>query len=757
MTPVPAPDDEGAPVSVQPTADGVAARVSFRRRLVVSLLAAALLPLLVFGLLALVQVDAAVGASLRSQVETALTGANGWLARDQRDLEKTTLSYATWPVLEDAVAAGDLAGLEVDVVDFQVGLGEFDAVAVAAGREVTSGGAADVVAELEAIALDAALAPATAADVGPGTIGLPSGVYQVAAVPVIAGAGTVGSVAMAMRIDGPTAVAISYATGFDVAVTSAAGGTPVVTDISLIGRLDPASSATPEPGITVGDGLAVGRSALRDSAGVAVGMLTVVKPLDALDSVATNLVALVAGTLTLASLGAVLLAWALGVRLRLRAEEVAGWLDAVGAGGAPRASLAADADLRTVSRAVDDLATALRRRERRLEESLDEIARLSPRLGAHAVAEAGTRAAARLFDAAEVVLETPAGTPIATATGVRTVDPAPAAVGTAEAALEAVATAEVAPEVAPDAGSVPRPAADAWTAPPARLVARGASIAEWTEPDRAIFDLYARLLGIAIRDADLVDRAGDRARELDRLATLQADFMRGVSHNLQQPLTTIRLVAEDVADADPTRAREAAAHIRAESDRLSRLVGQLLVMSRLEAGTMRVEAEPLAPASLIRHVWAGFRSVRRFTVDDRAPGVLAVADRASVEQILWILLDNALKYAPRGPVTVRIEARPAAALGGGPPVTLDDAWLAGAVAISVIDAGPGVPIAERARIFERFVRGTASEGTDGTGLGLDVARGLAGAMGGHLVYRDDAAPGSTFELLLPAEPDLGPA
>ncbi len=142
-----------------------------------------------------------------------------------------------------------------------------------------------------------------------------------------------------------------------------------------------------------------------------------------------------------------------------------------------------------------------------------------------------------------------------------------------------------------------------------RLVARGAAVAAWEEPDRAIFDLYARMLGIAIRDADLVDRAADRARELGRLADLQADFLRGVSHNLQQPLTTIRLVADDVADSDPARARDAAAHIRAESDRLSRVVGQLLTMSRLDAGTIRVDAEPLAPGALVagttRERWPG--------------------------------------------------------------------------------------------------------------------------------------------------------
>jgi signal transduction histidine kinase len=729
---------------------GSVSRGGFRRTLLVSLLAAAFLPLLLFGALALLQVDAAVTASIRGQVRTALDATSGLLRRDELDLEETTLSYATWPVLQEAVAAGDLAGLKADVVDFQVGLGEFDAVAIASGATVVSGGEAGLADELGAIARRAVAAAPSATDVGPGMIGLASGVYQVAAVPVIVDERVAGSVAMARKIDAETVVAIAQTTGFEVAVVSAAGGSPVVSDARLADAMAGGPTPANGDGVTIEDGLAIGRVSIADRSGAAAGTLSIGNAVDLLDVVADNLLVLVAGTLAMAAAGAAVLAWGLSLRLRRRTEMVAGWLDGLSAGGAPPQHPADDADLRDVSRAVDELAATLASRERRLRASLDELGRLSPRLGAPAVAEAGVRATVRVFGVDEVVMEEASGAPIARAGGPAGAhaEGAPAAEATPP---QVVALVEVVGRNADDGRADAAPVT-------ARLIARGGGIDAWEEPDRAIFELHARLLGIAIRDAELVDRTADRARELDRIARLQADFLRGVSHNLQQPLTTIRLAADDVAaGSDPIRLQDAAAHIRAESDRLARVVGQLLTMSRLDAGTIRVEAEPLAPGQVVRHAWESLRASRRFGVDDRAPGVLAIADRACVEQILWILLDNAIKYAPRGPIGVRLEPRPASALGGAAPETTGDARPAGAVAIIVTDAGPGVPADERDRIFQRFVRGSTSMGTDGTGLGLDVARGLARAMGGELAYRDFGPENGAFELLLPAEPDLGPA
>jgi signal transduction histidine kinase len=724
-----------------------------QRRLVASLIAAALVPLVSFGSLALLQVDAAVVTSLDRQTRVALNAAAGLLERDRSELVETTTSYATWNVLRSAVAAGDLEGIRVDVVDFQVGIGEVDAAAVASTSATISGGddgAREAVFELARAATTDSVTTtdtATIADVGPRYLGLAEGIYQVAVVPIIDEDRTVGAIAMARRIDASTLVAIAQITGFEVAVQSAAGGSPVLTDAALLERVESRPPAG-EAEASIGDGLAVGRRALVDSVRARVGTLMVVKTLDSLDVVATSLVALVASTLLGAAAVALVLAWALGMRLRRQAQAVAGWVAAVESGAQPPFRAAIDGDLRTVSQAVADLASALRRREERIEGSLNEISRLSPRLGAPAVAASGVRAARRVFDADEVVLVRPKQ-PVGS----------PASIVDEEAELPPTVEGWTADDPRPSV-SVPiecEPAGVADDAPrPSWLVARGARLAGWTEPDRAIFALFARLLGIAIRDATLVDQAGDRAREAARLAALQADFLRGVSHNLQQPLTTILLVADEVAaEQDPARIGDAAATIRAEGISLARLVRQLLTMSRLDAGTMRIDVEPIAPAALVRNVWSSFRSTRRLTVDDRAPGVLAIADRACVEHIVAILLDNALKYAPRSAITARIEPR-AAGDSPGASRELVPPSRAAAVSITISDSGPGVPPADRDLIFERFSRGSTSVGVDGTGLGLDVARGLARAMGGGVAYRDGAV-GAAFELTLPAEPDLGPA
>jgi signal transduction histidine kinase len=127
---------------------------------------------------------------------------------------------------------------------------------------------------------------------------------------------------------------------------------------------------------------------------------------------------------------------------------------------------------------------------------------------------------------------------------------------------------------------------------------------------------------------------------------------------------------------------------------------------------------------------------------------LAVGDPAAVEQVLWILLDNAVTYAPAGPVRVIIEARAAESLGR------DTAGME--IVVRVADEGPGVAAADRSRIFGRFERGSSVDGREGTGLGLDVARGLLRTMGGRVWLEPGDGPGATFAFALPAELVSGP-
>jgi two-component system sensor histidine kinase KdpD len=121
--------------------------------------------------------------------------------------------------------------------------------------------------------------------------------------------------------------------------------------------------------------------------------------------------------------------------------------------------------------------------------------------------------------------------------------------------------------------------------------------------------------------------------------------------------------------------------------------------------------------------------------------MVAFADRAALEQGAWMLLDNALKYAPSGDIAVSLE-----------PADRDER-----IAITVWDRGPGIVPEERARVFRRFERGSTSEGLEGTGLGLDVARGLVRAMGGSIRYVPNPDGGAGFRFTVPAERSERPA
>jgi len=240
-----------------------------------------------------------------------------------------------------------------------------------------------------------------------------------------------------------------------------------------------------------------------------------------------------------------------------------------------------------------------------------------------------------------------------------------------------------------------------------------------------------------------------------RLVALDAekdDFLRGISHNLQTPLARIRAYADQLAGEAEAAAAVAAATVEAgadsgaveraagasgepdrrpaiiaeQSERLSRMVRQLLTVSRLDSGVLRPVAEVFALGPRVRRAWEALGAGDvPFELTDDAGGWLALADPDQVDQVLWALLDNAVKYGGGAAVHVRVAVDAAV----------------GRVAVTVADGGPGVAEAERERLFARYARGGRSEDRDGTGLGLYVGRALARANGGDLVL-EPATPGS---------------
>ena len=245
-------------------------------------------------------------------------------------------------------------------------------------------------------------------------------------------------------------------------------------------------------------------------------------------------------------------------------------------------------------------------------------------------------------------------------------------------------------------------------------------------------------------DADVVVvRDVTRERQTDEL---KADFVASVSHELRTPLTPIKgflmtLLRED-RDFAQDRRREYYKLMLMQSQRLERLIEDLLEVTRLEAGAGLVDATAIDAVDLVRQV------VDRFTSEDPDRTVHVVApdhavycrgDWMRVDQVLGNLLSNALRYAPpHEPVEVRLVPQ-------GREVVFE-----------VRDWGPGIPIDEQSRIFERFHRvgHYMTREPGGAGLGLYLAKRLVEAMGGRIWVSSRLGHGSVFSFALPAEPSL---
>jgi signal transduction histidine kinase len=225
--------------------------------------------------------------------------------------------------------------------------------------------------------------------------------------------------------------------------------------------------------------------------------------------------------------------------------------------------------------------------------------------------------------------------------------------------------------------------------------------------------------------------------ELERLSRLKSQFIALASHELRAPAAVIHGVAKTVVaragDLPPEQLGVLHETLVEHTERLARLIDELLDLSRLEANAIAIEREPLPVRrrveELVRSV-AGERAeeVRVEVPDDLEPLVDAVA----FERIVGNLVTNALRYG-RTPIAIR--------------AIQNDRHFR----LSVEDHGDGVSPGFVPRLFERFSRDPSSaDGTSGAGLGLSIAQAYAQAHGGQLFYEDATPSGARFQLVLPA-------
>jgi signal transduction histidine kinase len=239
----------------------------------------------------------------------------------------------------------------------------------------------------------------------------------------------------------------------------------------------------------------------------------------------------------------------------------------------------------------------------------------------------------------------------------------------------------------------------------------------------------------------LSERFRGMVAQLAEAEQLKRSFLMSVSHELRTPLTAIRGHVEALREgivSEPDQVDVSLDIVAAETDRLERLVGDVLDLAKLQAHRFTVRHEEVDLERVLDHAYGAFtEEARRREIDYRLSGVdsapVIVSDGDRVLQVITNLLSNAFRWTPDGG---RIELQLAASNG--------------TVSVDVLDTGPGVPSTQQRRIFEAFV----SQDADGTGLGLPIARELAAALGGGLELQSESGAGSRFRLVLPRTPSL---
>lgn len=249
-----------------------------------------------------------------------------------------------------------------------------------------------------------------------------------------------------------------------------------------------------------------------------------------------------------------------------------------------------------------------------------------------------------------------------------------------------------------------------------------------------LFNEKGEIRGAIIVFVDITERK--------KLEKIRQDFISNVSHELKTPLTSIKAMVEVLLEggADDSKLRkDFLENINQEVDRLSRLVNDLLLLSRLESDKAFLNPVPTDFVTLVTRTVSRFqpRAMKEgltLSLDVRGEIPLIKVDVNYIDQVISNLIDNAIKYTPSG---------------GKIDVVVED--LGKEVKVSVKDTGIGIPKEDLSRVFERFYRGDKSRNLSlgGVGLGLSIVRHIVEAHGGKVGVESSLGKGSTFYFILP--------
>jgi two-component system, OmpR family, sensor histidine kinase KdpD len=259
-----------------------------------------------------------------------------------------------------------------------------------------------------------------------------------------------------------------------------------------------------------------------------------------------------------------------------------------------------------------------------------------------------------------------------------------------------------------------------------------------TPDEHRLLEAFASLAALSIERVQLAEVARN-AQVLAASEKLQTALLNSISHDLRTPLVSVTgslsALSEEGGRLDEATRRELIDTARGEAERLNRLVGNLLDMTRIEAGAMKIDRQPSDVQAVIGSALEELNSrlgARQVQVEVPSDLPLAPLDPALMMHVLINLIDNALKYSP-APAPIEISARATAA----------------GVELAVSDRGVGIASEELERVFDKFYRIEHPDSAGGTGLGLSICKGIIEAHGGTIHASQRPGGGTTIIISLP--------
>ncbi|MCC7078207.1 MAG: GAF domain-containing sensor histidine kinase [Acidimicrobiia bacterium] len=261
----------------------------------------------------------------------------------------------------------------------------------------------------------------------------------------------------------------------------------------------------------------------------------------------------------------------------------------------------------------------------------------------------------------------------------------------------------------------------------------------FNEYDLHALGLFAENAAVTISNARLFQAEREHVAQLQEVDRQRSEFVATVSHELRSPLTSImgsvRTLRKRGDTMTPEQSGEFLLVIERQSQRLLKLIDEILFASRIEAGENRLCEEPVDLVVCVGEVVKAFQGrehgARVQLLAPPTASVVACGDPNAVQQVVTNLVDNALKYSGESPVTVSISTAGQEA------------------AVTVSDRGPGIAKDELPHIFERFRQGSDGQAQRGVGLGLYITANLVSGMNGRIWVQSDVGKGAAFTFTLP--------